>query len=264
MGIPLYAELKEGPKLEVLREALRYFKMKALVKYIENRRYEYASAGNIEAAEIYNSRRIKALGEFYKTDQGAPSVGELGFVLDGIIMRRKICEGLRFVSIPDLIPELRIRKRIMSTSEILECIKETIKRVEENYIGIQQSRFLWLEEKIAALEYAKKNIHICLILNEGVKRLERSSLNPGNISRIQRIIESSKDHVYAEGILGYLRIYLSKLLDYNVRPREISRYYIQELEPPENIISEEEDWDKTNNSEAIVYLKKLIRKMKKR
>lgn len=263
MGIPLYAELKKKPKLEVLREALRYFKIKALVKYIEDRLCEYTRAGNKEAAEIYNSRRIKALGEFYKIDQMAPLVGELGFVLDGIIVRRKIRESLRFIYLLDLIPELRIGKTIMSTSEILECIKETIKRVEENYIGIQQSRSLRLEEKLAALEYAKKNIHICLLLNKGVKKLERSSLSPESISRIQRVIKSNKNHIYAEGILGYLRIYLSKLLDYNVRPKEISRYYILELEPPENIISEEEDWGKTNNSEAVVYLKKLIRKMKK-
>lgn len=260
MRIPLHTELKEEPKLEVLKEAQKYFKTVALLEYFEAERIKCIQVGNKRDEKIWLERYLKLYEKFLEVKQDRMPKYELESVIAGIIHRR--WKEMHHIDVNDLIPELWTKKYKMPTSEILECIKETIKRVKENYIGIQQSKFLWLEEKIAALEYAKKNIHICLLLNKGVKRLESSSLSPGSISRIQGVIENNKDHIYAEGILGYLRIYLSRILDYNVRPKEISRYYIQELEPPENIISEE-DWDKTNNFEAVVYLKKLIRKMKK-
>lgn len=263
MGIPLYVELKREPKLEVLKKALRYFKTKALLEYIRDRQYEYTLTGNKEAEKIYDIRFLKIWRIFKEMDAMPSPAYELESVLVDFIDRRKYCEGLRYYSLYDLIPELYCTKRRMSSLENIECIEECIKRVEEDYIKLKRSTFLWTEEKIAALEYAKRGIQIAVLLRDGVRELEGSGLSPKSISRIQRIVEKEKNYHYAEGIVGYLRIYLSRLLEYNVRPKEISKYYIYELKPPCDTNLEDDEWDKRNNSEAVMYLRKLIRKMKK-
>lgn len=260
MGIPLHAELKKEPKIEVLREAHKYFKTLSILEYFMAKELECISASNKRDEEIYHERIIKLQRKLLEIKQNKTS-DSLESVLDRIIHKRY--KDIRYINVDDLIPELVIREGKRSLLDIMGDINETIRRVNENYIGLKQAQFLWEEEKIAALEYAKKNIHTCFLLKKAVDSLENSSLSSESISRIQRVVEANKDSVYADGIVGHLCIYLSKLLDYNVRPKEISKCYIPELKPPCDTVPENDEWDKRNNSEAVMYLRKLIRKMKK-